>query len=250
MALTLTVGLLADLVAQGEDDDATFLRDELALVASAFEEAGLPAHREPERLPDGQAPWACDMPGYAGLHALRRVAAHLDLVGKLPLPLADDEEPTEDPMLAAYYGDADDETPPEVAALVERHEDTPRTFEHLVFHGDSEGYYLPVDFEEPGFLLGGDDPDEEEADADAEPLVAGGGIVGSSVRLEAECRRLAAALGVPADLTLDDRTLAHAVEYPGAGPGWQRYGVEVYSCVALLEACERSRTLRSAIVFV
>lgn len=247
MGLTLTVGMLADLVAQGETEDAEFLRDELALIASAFEDAGLPAHREPERLPEGETPWACDMLGYAGLHALRRVAAHLDLTGKLPLPLADDEEPTDDPVLAAYYGDADEETPADVAALVERHEETARTFEHLVFHGDSEGYYIPVDFDEPGFLLSGDEDDE--ASEEAEPLVAGGGIVGSSVRLEAECRRLAEALGVPEGLRLDDRTLAHAVEYPGAGPGWQRYGVEVYSCLALLEACERSRTLRSAIVF-
>jgi hypothetical protein len=247
MGLTLTVGMLADLVAQGEDEDATFLRDELSLIADAFAEAGLPAHREPEQLADGATPWGRDMLGYAGLHALRRVAAHLDLTGKLPAPLGDDEEPAEDPLLAAYYGDADEDAPAEVAALVEQHEETPRTFEHLVFHGDSEGYYLPVDFEEPGFLLSGGD--DEDADEEAEPLVAGGGIVGSSVRLEAECRRLAEALGVPAGLSVDDRTLAHAVEYPGAGPGWQRYGVEVYACLALLEACERSRALRSAIVF-
>lgn len=247
MALTITVGLLADLVAQGDTDDATFLRDELALVAEVFEEAGLPAHREPERLPAGAEPWACDMPGYGALHALRRVAAHLDLTGKLPLPLADDEDATDDPVLTAYYGD-DDEAPPEVAALVARHQETPRTFDHLLFHGDSEGYYLPIDFEEPGFLLG-EDEDAEDDDEGGEPLVAGGGIVGSAVRLEAECRRLADALGVPAGLSLDDPKLAHAVEYPGAGPGWQRYGVETYSCVALLAACERARALRSAIVF-
>lgn len=53
---------------------------------------------------------------------------------------------------------------------------------HLLCHSDCEGFYVPIDFSDVLF-------DEEEK-------ISGGDIVGSSIRLLAELREIAPALGI------------------------------------------------------
>jgi hypothetical protein len=77
-----------------------------------------------------------------------------------------------------------------------------------------------------------------------------GGHLGSSVRLPAEARRLAEALGLPEDLDPHSEGVVEATdaEEP-AGEGWQRHGVESYVCLQLLRAAKLSIATGAAIAF-
>lgn len=254
MGLTVFVGMLADLVAHGEDEAADQLRADLALVNSLLEQAGEPTHDEPEAIDDaGPRDW--ELYGYSGLHYLRRVAAHLDLRGTLPPP--GDESASADPVLDAYFAATVGAEPssPEAARVMDETADAPQTFDHLIVHSDAEGYYLPIPLEHPLVIDTDDEGEEDDADGseddedEPEDLIAGGNMIGSSVALRAELVRLRDALGIPADLAADDPRLDAAADAQGSGRGWARYGVEALTCVRLLAACDASLALRSAIVF-
>jgi hypothetical protein len=93
-------------------------------------------------------------------------------------------------------------------------------FDHLIHHSDCEGYYVPVDF---GQVI----VDERLA----------GGYLGSSVRLLAETRRIAAALDLPEGLDPDSEEVFGACDTGArATEGWQRYGIESYVCLRLIQA--------------
>ncbi|MGC4998154.1 hypothetical protein [Streptomyces sp. DT195] len=70
------------------------------------------------------------------------------------------------------------------------------------------------------------------------------------MRLLAETRRLAEALGLPEDLDPHSEEVFEAAdaEEP-AGEGWQRYGVESYVCLQLLQAARLSIASGAAIAF-
>ncbi|MES9621145.1 hypothetical protein ACPCBX_06145 [Streptomyces tuirus] len=111
--------------------------------------------------------------------------------------------------------------------------DPPGPFDHLIHHSDCEGYYVPVDF--------------THVIVDKR---APGGYLGSSVRLLLEARRLAEALGLPEDLDPHSEEVFEAAEAEEpASEGWQRYGVESYVCLQLLQAAKLSIATGAAIAF-
>ncbi|WP_282205202.1 hypothetical protein [Kitasatospora fiedleri] len=211
MGLDVRVGALIG----AEEDTAEWFRAECAAIAAVLAADGLPGWREPESGPRfGERIW-----GYSGLHALRRLAAHLAAHGRLPEPSADGERATDDPVLRAAYEHVPDERP--------------GPFDHLIHHSDCEGYYAPVDF----------------ASVLADPELTGG-LLGSSVRLLAELDALARALGLPDDLDPEAEEVTAAHEDPDpAAEGWRRYGTEAFVCLQLRLAARHSVENGAVLVF-
>ncbi|QKW18871.1 hypothetical protein HUT16_07130 [Kitasatospora sp. NA04385] len=211
MGLDVMVGALIG----ADEETADWFRAQCAEIARVLTAEGLPGWREPEDGPRfGDRIW-----GYSGLHALRRLAAHLAAHGKLPEPLAEGERATDDPVLRAAYEDVPDERP--------------GPFDHLIHHSDCEGYYAPVDFA---------------------PVLAdfelSGGLLGSSVRLLAELDELARALGLPDDLEPDSAEVEEAVEADDpAAEGWRRYGTESFICLQLRAAARCSVATGAVLAF-
>jgi hypothetical protein len=213
MGLNMVVGVLVD----AEDDYTEMVRADFVAMGELLERAGAQRWTEPDLVEAEDAEF--EMWGYSGLHTVRRLAAHLAAGGRLPEPLDEAQRATDDPLLSNVY-----DTLPG---------DHPGPFDHLIHHSDCEGYYVPVDF--------------------AHVIVdkkAPGGYLGSSVRLLAETRRLAEALGLPEDLDPHSEAVFEATdaEEPATG-GWQRYGVESYVCLQLLQAAKLSIATGAAIAF-
>lgn len=229
MGLALEVGVLADLK-EGDPEGFEYHASALARLNRFLESCELPPHREPE---DCEV-WSGEMIGYSGLHDLRRLAAHLDAEAPLPAPSRGDG--TEDACLAGYYASADARRLGLFQRLFGRKARYRRGFDHLILHGDAEGYYLPIDF--PAVLF-------PPAD-----LEIPGGMIGSAHRLLAELERIALALAIPDSLTPDAEELWEAADDPAEGGDlWQQYGRESFGCVTLRHACRQSITQRAAIVF-
>lgn len=223
MGLTVCVGLPAE-VREGDPEYMEYFDGQAEAVNGLLEAFGLPEYREPFDIEDERT-FECELYGEAGLHYLRRVAAHLALRGELPPP--GDEDAAGDPVLDDYYDIFD-------RALSEgRAAEMP--FQHLIVHSDSEGFYVPVDFE----AVIATEPSQEIE----------GGVIGSSHALLRECRELALALELPEELPADD-ALWEAAETQGEGGAkWERYGVESFACVCLMRACEVSVETGAAVVF-
>ena len=107
------------------------------------------------------------MGGYSTLHVLRAFARHVDLYGAPP------QQPPE-------YGSR----PDDLARVYEGSATT--SFPHLIEFSDSEGWYVPLDFERPVTVV----------------LEDGTWHVGSCVRLLAELDRLEPHLSHAPDLAL------------------------------------------------
>ncbi|MBG0817878.1 hypothetical protein [Planomonospora sp. ID82291] len=105
---------------------------------------------------------------------------------------------------------------------------------HLLCYADSEGYYVPVDFADPLFL-------PEQAG------VAGGGIVGSSLRLQAELAFIAPALGIDVDGAgaVPEREQARLAATPPDDP----FEPEIFTWHRLYQACSASVSSGHAVVF-
>jgi hypothetical protein len=224
LGLTLCVGVPSE-IREGDPEYVAYFERQVEAINGVLESFGLPPHREPFDVEDERT-FECDMPGYYGLHYLRRLAAHLALGKELPPP--GDDGAASDPVLRDYYRIFD--------ASFARGEAAGMPFQHLIVHGDAEGYYLPVEFED--VII----PDAS--------LEIAGGMLGSSHALLRECRELARALELPEDLSLEDERVWQAVEHQGEGEGkWESYGVESYTCLVLIEACEASVETGAAVVF-
>ena len=168
MGLALEVGMLAGMVEYQDEECAQWFNEEMARLNSFLLSFGLKEHKEPEAC----EVFSCSMRGYSGLHYLRRLAAHVNLRNELPG--SGDDDSSDDPVLREYY------------RIVEKGSDDEQSklkFDHLILHSDSEGYYLPQDFEVP--LI------------PPESLKVAGDIVGSSLRLLRECEALAGYLKLP-----------------------------------------------------
>lgn len=234
MGLDVVVGVLADADdecadadeygdADEDEDDAEYaeyaeiVRTDFVVVRELLDRFGVGPWAEPE-LTGGDV-YEGQMWGYSGLHTVRRLAVHLAEHGSLPEPLAEAHRATDDPLLTKVY-----------ASLPS---DPAGPYDHLVHHSDCEGYYVPVDFDR--VIV-----DERVT----------GGYLGSSVRLLAECRRIAAALGLPEELDPDSEEVfdAYDAETP-AIEGWRRHGVESYVCLRLIHAAKHSVATGAAIVF-
>jgi len=230
MGLTLEVGILADL---GENDPeaAELYRESFDQLNVYLQSLGMEPHREPS----GGEVWSADMPGYSGLHQLRRIAAHADLTGKLPP--AGVRGGSKDSLVDRYFSQALGMGGGLFSWLANRGRRFAREFDHLIVHGDAEGFYLPADFAE--VLL----PPPE--------FRVPGGMVGSAPRLSEELSRLATLLEIPASLTPESDELFDVMEHPWEeGDLWRRYGVESYSCVVLQEGCRRCIATGAALAFV
>ena len=229
MGLALEVGILAD---QKKNDAEGFemFRAQFDDVNKLLAAEGLPRHDEPE---DCEI-WSGEMIGYSGLHYLRRIAAHIDAGRRLPGP--GDGKSSEDELLEAYFGDVTKATPGFLGSLLGK-KTFARQFDHLIVHSDAEGFYLPLEFENVLFSPAG--------------LEIPGGMVGSAPQLLSECERLAKLLEIPADITLLSEELWEASDH-SQGEGdtvWEQYGVESFSCVALMEGCRQALKTGAALVF-
>lgn len=217
MGLDLEVGILADFK-EADAEGFAYFKEQFGILNQFLSDAGLGTHVEPEELDEV---FSCRMYGYSGLHYLRRIAAHLALGGPIPPP-GDDEAAT-DPVLDRDYFDS---------FITAEH---PK-YQHLIVHSDTEGFYVPIDFEEA--LVATDIP-----------LL--GGMLGSTQRLQAECRELAGILGVPARMTAQADEIMNAIETQGQGrEKWQQYAIETFTCLQLIAACDTSLRTKAAIVFV
>ena len=224
MGLALCVGVPSE-IRESDPEYVAYFEQQVDAINGVLESFGLPPHREPFDLEDERT-FECEMIGYSGLHYLRRLAAHLALGKELPPP--SDDTAAGDPVLSDYYRIFD--------ASFSRGESSGIPFQHLIVHGDAEGYYLPVEFED--VII----PDAS--------LEIAGGMLGSSHALLRECRELASQLELEEDLSLEDDALAEAVDNEGEGERkWERYGVESYTCLALIRACEASVGTGAAVVF-
>lgn len=230
MGLDLEVGALA---LRAEDTETQqYLRAQFDAVNRHLAAAGLPAHREPASLPSEQTV-SFKMLGYSGLHYLRRVAVYLAAGQGVPEPGT--TEAPQDSLMEQYYEQAAQPAAGLLRRWLRRRPAFQHRFDHLLLHSDAEGYYVPVDFGEVVFA-----PETEVA----------GSMIGSSLRLQRECGELAAALGLPRDLDPESDELWQAADAQGqAHTGWQRYGVEAFTCVRLLRAAECSVSSGAAIVF-
>lgn len=213
MGLNMVVGILAD----AEDEYADMVRTDFAVIQEFLDRVGAGPWAEPDL--DAEDVLEGEMHGYSGLHTVRRLAAHLAVDRSLPEPLKDAHRATDDPVLTDLY-----------AALPGA---PAGPYDHVIHHSDCEGYYVPVDFER--VIV-----DDRLA----------GGYLGSSVRLLAECQRIAAALGLPEDLDPDSEEVfeAYDAEAP-ATEGWRRYGVESYVCLRLIHAAKHSIATGAVIAF-
>ena len=224
MGLAICVGMSTE-VREGDPEYAEFFDRQMEAVNGVLESFGLPEHSEPADL-DDERTFECEMPGYAGLHYLRRLAAHLALKGELPEP--GDEDSASDTVLNDYQKIFDASFGQGKASGI--------PFQHLIIHSDAEGYYLPLEFDD--VLI----PDAS--------LEIAGGMVGSAPMLLRECRELAQALELPEGLSLEDEALWEALDNQGQGATkWERYGMESYTCLGLIRACEASAETGAAIVF-
>ncbi|MET0645859.1 MAG: hypothetical protein ABW208_04510 [Pyrinomonadaceae bacterium] len=224
MGLVLCVGVPPE-IRESDPEYVAYFEQQVEVINDVLEQFGLPPHSEPFDVEDERT-FEYDMIGHSGLHYLRRVAAHLALGQELPAP--GDDGAASDPVLDDYYKIFD--------VNFARGESSGIPFQHLIVHGDAEGYYLPVEFDD--VII----PDAS--------LEIAGGMLGSSHALLRECRELARALELPEDLSLEDEKVWRAAESQGEGEAkWEQYGVESYTCLALIEACEASVETGAAIVF-
>jgi hypothetical protein len=214
MGLTLRVGCPKHLDRKGRTRWLSRFKE----VNQALAAAGLPPHSEPTDL-GGLEPLECEMVGYHGLHYLRRIAAHLWHTGTLPPP-GDRDHLGDDPIIKKYYAETFDLEAP---------------FQHLMYHSDAQGFYLPQRFNKWRLARPGDI-----------------WRIGSSSQLLSECEALSEVLAIPAD---DDPELMEWLTddpYQTQGKSdlmWQNYGYETYTCLQLLEACQLSTQTGAAVVF-
>ena len=240
MGLDIGVGLFS--MWKREIDPEEFanisvLYDDLSEVLVA---AGQPPHREPE-ISDDQL-YEAEMWGYGGLHQVRRLAAYHAVRGRLPNPAERLTEASKDPVVEALNQlhlayDAADKRVGWLNNLLGRGKTRPK-FQHLLWHSDCEGFYVPQAFEDVIF-------------DQAQPQRPGlGGMVGATPMLLSECRELAALINLPADIDRESEELWRVAETPPTeGAMWRQFGVESLCLAQLIRGCEISIQYGAVLAF-
>ncbi len=210
------------------------MRD-LERLAAALEAAGKEPHLEPDRL-DEQGRFEAEISDHSQLHALRRIAARVAL-GAGITPIADPDLADEDQVVDLYYERGGTPTSPgvlgSVSSFIWRRDPV---FQHLMFHGDTAGFYLPRDFKNVIIV-------EDE-------LAVPGGIIGSVPRLLAECRQLAERLEVTADFEAEDLGIPWKPESKtDEPPVWLDHREAAYCLVALRSACHAAMRVGAVVYF-
>ncbi|HEY5451453.1 MAG TPA: hypothetical protein VIQ54_22015 [Polyangia bacterium] len=211
MSLTLGTADLARFLAEPnlDPEEIEEFKQVYADLDRFLKARGLPGHVEPETLPPFKSHCKVGSFSYRSLHQLRRarVYQHKDLAF---VAAGDDQR---DPVLTAEY-------------------ESPTFTSHLVHFSDCEGFYVPLDFEEP--LYANDD----------EKVL--GGAVGSSPRLRAELVTVAPLLAIPlADARLAPEVAAELGDYERQRE--HPLGGERLIWLALFEAACQSVEFKSAI---
>jgi hypothetical protein len=161
MGLAVIVGMLADLT-QNDPEGAEWLRKSFAGVNQVLEEAGLPQHVEPIAIAPRSRAAQTGYP-YSYLHHLRRFYAYVQYDRHWsPRPTPPGIDSAKDPMLRR-----------ELSMLSS----------HPLCHSDSEGFYLPIEFDSVLF---------DDQTSNRIP----GGILGSSFRLRDELIGIAPKLDI------------------------------------------------------
>lgn len=212
MGLAIGVGMLAETILT-DTDRSDRLRRDLAYINDVLRQRGLPVHEEPEAFDESPVVRASvtSFP-YSWLHNLRRFAAHVMRDPKwVPYPLEPGEDPADDPVLRQMYR---------------------RLESHLLCHSDREGYYVPIDFDDP--IL---DPDHDIR----------GGVVGSSYRLRDELLSLTEVL----EVEVDDGQLSDQVaeQISTQRPAEVPFAIERLVWLALFESARVSIEKNTAVVF-
>jgi hypothetical protein len=212
------VGYLDEMRRCDPDEGFSSLQREFAAVNRALRAAGAPEHEEPARIRGGS--WSFKLYPSNGIAFLQRLAAYCNDTEVEEWPAPGDPETMDNPL--------EDEVVADVYALVDV-----MTFQHLILHEPKWGYWVPVDFRAVIF------PDED---------LGVGTMLGSSIRLKAECEKLARVLRLPLDLDPEDEVVRDAMFHPGRGRArWKKYGVESHNLLALYQACQKSVATGSAI---
>jgi hypothetical protein len=169
MGLAISTHFLVDMIHNDAEGEGWF-RDNLERLNELLEKEGLPPHVEPEVKGAAKARRHVGSFPYSFLHYLRRAYAYVHEDQPLT-PLAEGDDPSEDPMVE------------EANVLLDS---------HLLCHSDAEGYYVPIDFAD--IIVDDDIP---------------GGMIGSTQRLFAELVAVAPAIGIELDGTvLSDKVAA------------------------------------------
>src|SRR5690606_10678678 len=100
------------------------------------------------------------------------------------------------------------------------------SYAHLVYHGDADGWYIPIDMEMPLIV---------EADDAATPW-----IVVSTQAPGRERTHLAGALRMPVNLNPRDPHWARRDLHKGGREPWRRHVAAAWVCCSLLAACRAS----------
>jgi hypothetical protein len=207
--------------------------DEFERINMFLRKIGFSEHKEPINI-NGKDIFSCDMLGYSGLHYLRRIAAYIAQGKTMPEP--GDINSAKDPELDHYQEAVMVSGKSIFKFIFGKTKGQDLAFQHLTQHSDCEGYYLPIDFEEVLYT-----PDKYQIT---------GMAVGSSYQLYEECKELAGHLELPMDMDHESERVFDATVNQGNGScKWEKYGVESYTCLALLRACEASIKFGAAIVF-
>ncbi|MFK7932938.1 MAG: hypothetical protein AB8G22_05470 [Saprospiraceae bacterium] len=231
MGLALQTGILSTLH-NNDLDQFLLYQKEIKAAASYLQRKGV-THQftEPTDLSTDRQ-WTTDMYGYSGLHYLRRLAAHVNSHKSLPSP--GDWQASSDPVLIQYFENYfSGDTSTLLKQVLTRKRVFP--FEHLIIHSDTDGFYLPIDFQRVIVTENSD---------------LSGGFIGSSYRLLEELRELAKWLELDLNREITDIDLYDAAESQGEGTEkWARYGVESFTCLKLYHGCLESVENRCALVF-
>lgn len=227
MGLDIGVGWLARAARDYDPEDFAAANKTYELLNEVLAEAGAPPHREPLDIPEEQV-FSAQMWGYSGLHAIRRLAAFHICEGRLPPP-GRLEFYSEDPIIGRLYDNQIEASDDPKAQI---------RFQHLLWHSDCEGFYLPRDFER--VVLDNADPQRPGL----------GAMIGSSPRLLKECLELAQLIALPLGIDPEAEELWDVSDSSRTeGELWQIYGVEAFGLARLIRGCELSIKNQAALVF-